>query len=282
MALGVATRASRLANGATTKREALTFPRPPSLLSFPSTGSTLKSQHTMDLQVRWRRGEARGRERERQRGTAFSAGREATRRRLPTFPHLPHPPLLPTHPHPQDVFAAWDAPVATADASLKPTAAVARAPSFTLRADCYAPPAPSAPFCARPGATTPSGGGASDATAIMAPSPVRSARRRQRSGGASPASRAPRARTAAPGPSPLSIAAPAGYDFVTVYAFLGALFDPACASVDVPAALAAMGEADRAVALLWARSLATHLRSPGSMAAAAAALAEAGALDEAR
>ena len=203
--------------------------------------------------------------------------------------NAPSPPHLTSHPHPspphrQDVFAAWDAPVATVDASLKPTAAttVARAPSFTLHADCSAPPAPSAPFCARPGATTPSGGGASDATAVMAPSPVRSARRRQRSWGASPASRASRARATAPAASPLSIAAPAGYDFATVYAFLGALFDPACAGVDVPAALAAMGEADRAVALLWARSLATHLRSPGSMAAAAAALAEAGALDESR
>jgi hypothetical protein len=72
-----------------------------------------------------------------------------------------------------------------------------------------------------------------------------------------------------------------GYDFATVYAFLGSLFDPACSCVDPAAALAQMAAPDRDVALIFARSLAAHLRSPPAMAAAAAALAEGAAADEA-
>ena len=71
------------------------------------------------------------------------------------------------------------------------------------------------------------------------------------------------------------------YDFATVYALLGSLFDPACAGIDHAAALAQLPRGEREVAGVWLRSVASHLRDPAAMAGHAAALTEAVLMDRA-
>ena len=85
------------------------------------------------------------------------------------------------------------------------------------------------------------------------------------------------AAAAAPAPPP----PPPSYDFATVYALLGSLFDPACAGIDHAAALAQMPRGEREVAGVWLRSVAAHLRDPAAMAGHAAALTEAALMDRA-
>jgi hypothetical protein len=153
---------------------------------------------------------------------------------------------------------------------------------FALTADCSragAVAAAPAPFCARPGATSPSGA-ASDATAVAVVDLPRAARRRRAPTSPAEASgprRAPRRAAAAASPT----FDPASYDFATIYAFVGSLFDPACAGVDVGAALAQMAPGDADVARVYVRSLAAHLRSPEAMTQVAVALAEGAVEDEA-
>ena len=105
-----------------------------------------------------------------------------------------------------------------------------------------------------------------------AASPLRRLRPRE-------ASRRARPRRAAAAASPTFD--PASYDFATIYAFAGSLFDPACAGVDVGAALAQMAPGDADVARVYVRSLAAHLRSPEAMTQVAVALAEGAVEDEA-
>ena len=82
-----------------------------------------------------------------------------------------------------------------------------------------------------------------------------------------------------PPPSTTAAAAAISYDFATVYALLGSLFDPACAGIDHAAALAQMPRGEREVAGVWLRSVAAHLGDPAAMAGHAAALTEATLMD---
>ena len=79
----------------------------------------------------------------------------------------------------------------------------------------------------------------------------------------------------APAPPAPSSTTATSYDFATVYALLGSLFDPACAGIDHAAALAQMPRGEREVAGVWLRYVAAHLSDPAAMAGHAAALTEA-------
>jgi len=116
------------------------------------------------------------------------------------------------------------------------------------------------------------GGGCQQLHLLLPPVPVRAP-----TASSPEASAAAAAAAAAAAPAPPSVS----YDFATVYALLGSLFDPACAGIDHAAALAQMPRGEREVAGVWLRSVAAHLRDPAAMAGHAAALTEAALMDRA-